>query len=275
MLPLLNLGTLKAAKAGASLCQALQETGFLYLCNHGIPKPLQAELLEVSTRFFAKPLPVKSEIEMKNAGAAWRGYFATGAELTLGKPDQKEGLYFGAEHENSHPGVLKAWPMHGRNQWPGSKELQKMRPLVLEYMAECAGLGQRLMACIALGLGLKESYFADRFTAEPTTLFRIFNYPVSAGSTWGVAEHTDMGFLTLLFQDEKGGLEVLSQENSWIPVPPIEGTLVINIGDMLEYWTHGLFRATPHRVRNASGQPRLSLPFFLDTNWKATMEPNP
>ncbi|MCB0416784.1 MAG: isopenicillin N synthase family oxygenase [Bdellovibrionales bacterium] len=272
MLPHIKLG---ATAAGDSLCQALHGTGFLYLSDHGIPRPLQLELLKVARLFFAEPQEQKNKLEMKRAGSAWRGYFATGAELTMGEPDQKEGLYFGVEHEDDHPGVLGHWPMHGRNLWPTSPALKNLEPLVLEYIGACEKLGQTLMARIAVALGLSESYFLDRFTEEPTLLFRIFNYPAPAADGWGVAEHTDMGFLTLLFQDEKGGLEVLDQNSHWTPVPPREDTLVINIGDMLEYWTHGIFRATPHRVRNLSKEPRLSLPFFFDPNWNATLEPIP
>ncbi|MCB0404083.1 MAG: isopenicillin N synthase family oxygenase [Bdellovibrionales bacterium] len=275
MLPVLNIDTSNPAKAGESLCRALHDTGFLYILGDVVRVDLLKELVEVSKLFFAKSLSEKEQLEMRHAGLAWRGYFPPGAELTMGIPDQKEGLYFGSEHGPDHPGVLRHWPMHGRNLWPASSDLKRMQPLVTEYMQSCVAIGQRLLSYVAVGLDLPKNYFFDRFTDEPTVLFRIFNYPATTPATpgWGVAEHTDMGFLTLLFQDEKGGLEVLSQDNRWVAVPPIEGTLVINIGDMLEYWTHGIFRATPHRVRNPSQSPRLSLPFFFDPNWQATLEP--
>jgi isopenicillin N synthase-like dioxygenase len=107
-------------------------------------------------------------------------------------------------------------------------------------------------------------------------LFRIFHYPPSlpqAGG-WGVGEHTDYGLVTLLAQDDSGGLQVAAPEG-WIDAPPIPGTLVCNIGDMLDRLTGGWYRSTPHRVRNLSGHGRLSFPFFLDPGFAAEVPPLP
>ena len=140
-------------------------------------------------------------------------------------------------------------------------------------MAALTGLGHRLMAGLALSLGLEESYFADRGTGEPLTLFRIFNYPPPADPTlWGVGEHTDYGLLTILLQDDAGGLEVKSRSR-WVPAPPVPGSFVCNIGDMLDRMTGGLFRSTPHRVRNPAPRDRLSFPFFFDPNFFARVRP--
>ena len=136
-------------------------------------------------------------------------------------------------------------------------------------MAALTGLGHRLMAGLALSLGLEESYFADHGTAEPLILFRIFNYPPPADPTlWGVGEHTDYGLLTILLQDDAGGLEVKSRSR-WVAAPPVPGSFVCNIGDMLDRMTGGLFRSTPHRVRNPAPRDRLSFPFFFDPNFFA------
>jgi isopenicillin N synthase-like dioxygenase len=140
-------------------------------------------------------------------------------------------------------------------------------------MTALTGLGHRLMAGLALSLGLEESYFADRCTGEPLTLFRIFNYPPSADpSLWGVGEHTDYGLLTILLQDAAGGLEVKSR-SQWVPAPPIPGSFVCNIGDMLDRMTGGLYCSTPHRVRNSAPRDRLSFPFFFDPNFFARVQP--
>ncbi|MFN0253608.1 MAG: 2OG-Fe(II) oxygenase family protein, partial [Kofleriaceae bacterium] len=103
---------------------------------------------------------------------------------------------------------------------------------------------------------------------EPTLLFRIFHYPPTRGDAWGVGEHTDYGILTLLLQDDVGGLEVKSR-GEWIAVPPQPGALVCNIGDMLDRMTGGVYRSTPHRVRNTSGRDRYSFPLFFDPSWDA------
>jgi isopenicillin N synthase-like dioxygenase len=105
------------------------------------------------------------------------------------------------------------------------------------------------------------------------TLFRIFNYPPpSDPSFWGVGEHTDYGLLTILLQDDAGGLEVKSRSR-WIPAPPVPSSFVCNIGDMLDRMTRGLFRSTPHRVRNPAPRDRLSFPFFFDPNFFAKVRP--
>jgi isopenicillin N synthase-like dioxygenase len=154
-------------------------------------------------------------IEMSRGGKAWRGYFRVGDELTSGKPDQKEGLYFGAELPAADPLVQAGTPLHGRNLFPDTPN--ELRETLLEYMRALTELGQRLMGGIALGLGLPEGYFADHGTREPLTLFRIFNYPPPPSpELWGVGEHTDYGLLTILLQDDVGGLEVKSK-SGWYP----------------------------------------------------------
>ncbi len=125
-------------------------------------------------------------------------------------------------------------------------------------MAALTGLGHRLMAGLALSLGLEESYFADHGTAEPLTLFRIFNYPPPADPTlWGVGEHTDYGLLTILLQDDAGGLEVKSRSR-WVPAPPVPGSFVCNIGDMLDRMTGGLLPLdAPPRPQPGPARPAL------------------
>ncbi len=132
------------------------------------------------------------------------------------------------------------------------------------------------MQGVALSLGLWSQYFRETYTARPTLLFRVFHYPPSsaADESWGVGEHTDYGLLTLLAQDDVGGLEVKTPQG-WIAAPPIPGTLVCNIGDMLDRLTGGVYRSTPHRVLNLSGKERYSFPFFFDPAFDAEIVPLP
>jgi isopenicillin N synthase-like dioxygenase len=197
-----------------------------------------------------------------------------GAELTSGQPDLKEGLYFGAELPDDDPRVLAGLPLHGRNLFP--RQVPRLRPLVLAYLDALTSLGQAVLAGVALSLGLDGGYFAAGYTADPTILFRIFHYPPSPPRSdgWGVGEHTDYGLVTLLAQDDSGGLQVAAPEG-WIEAPPIPGTLVCNIGDMLDRLTGGWYRSTPHRVRNLSGHGRLSFPFFLDPGFRDEVPPLP
>jgi isopenicillin N synthase-like dioxygenase len=260
------------------LHQACTESGFFYVVGHGVDEDLIARLEKLSRQFFALSKPEKMRISMAQGGRAWRGYFAVGDELTSGKPDRKEGIYFGTELADDHPAVSAHTPMHGRNLFPAIPGVDEsdFRETVLEYLAQLTQLGHALMAGISLSLGLEASYFDDRYTRDPLILFRIFNYPyvpqpVAAGeATWGVGEHTDYGLLTILRQDDAGGLQVKSKSR-WVDAPPIPGSFVCNIGDMLDHMTRGFYRSTPHRVLNRAAHDRLSFPFFFDPNFSAEM----
>jgi isopenicillin N synthase-like dioxygenase len=147
---------------------------------------------------------------------------------------------------------------------------------VLDYIDALTGLSQAVLRGVALSLDLDADYFATGYTASPTVLFRVFRYPAPGPGEvgWGVGEHTDYGLLTLLAQDANGGLQVRTP-GGWIDAPPLAGTFVANIGDMLDRLTGGWYRSTAHRVRNASGRDRLSFPFFFDPDFTAEIPPLP
>ncbi len=276
--PLLEEAPDRASRAASSgvadqIQAACRARGFFYVTGHDVPAGLLGRLEAASAEFFRLPLQDKLEIAMERGGRAWRGYFPVGAELTSGQPDLKEGLYFGAELSADDPRVQAGVPLHGSNLFP--RQLPELRPLVLSYTDALTRLGQAVLRGVALSLGLDAGYFAATCTADPTILFRIFSYPPTRQADgWGVGEHTDYGLLTLLAQDSNGGLQVAAPEG-WIDAPPIAGTFVCNIGDMLDRLTGGWYRSTPHRVRNLSGRSRLSFPFFLDPGFAAEVPPLP
>jgi isopenicillin N synthase-like dioxygenase len=262
--------TLTASRIDA----ACRESGFFYVVNHGVDESLCHRLEALSREFFAQDESHKMQIAMSRGGRAWRGYFPVGRELTSGKPDRKEGLYFGAELPLDHPAVRAGTPLHGPNLFPG---IHGFRETVLRYVESLTTLGHALMSGVSLALGLDEQYFRQRYYRDPLILFRIFNYPHatasrSGESAWGVGEHTDYGLLTILRQDDTGGLQVKSRSR-WIDAPPIPGSFLCNIGDMLERLTRGIYRSTPHRVVNTSSRDRLSFPFFFDPSFDARMLP--
>jgi isopenicillin N synthase-like dioxygenase len=256
----------------AQIDAACRDVGFFYVVGHGVDRALEDLLLAESQRFFARPDAEKARIAMACGGRAWRGWFPVGGELTSGRPDLKEGVYFGTELAPDHPLVHAGTPLHGPNLFPD--DMPALRDAVLRWMEAMTSLGHALLRGIALALDLPEHDLTERFTTTPLTLFRIFSYPAPPPGEdgWGVGEHTDYGFLTILKQDDAGGLEVRTRRG-WIAAPPIEGALVCNIGDMLDRVTRGLYRSTPHRVRNASGRTRLSFPFFFDPGWSARIGP--
>jgi isopenicillin N synthase-like dioxygenase len=283
-LPIVDMAPLFSGEAAAraaiagEIAEACEAQGFFYLVGHGVSPQVLADLEAESRRFFALPQADKMAIDMSRGGRAWRGYFPLGGELTSGRPDLKEGLYIGTDLPADHPRVKAGVPMHGANLWP--QGIPGLKAAATAYMQAATRAAAVLMEGVSLSLGLEADYFARTYTGEPTVLFRIFHYPASGpkgtdwSRSWGVGEHTDYGLLTLLAQDRHGGLQVKAP-GGWIEAPPVDGALVCNIGDMLERLTGGRFKSTPHRVRNRSGQDRLSFPLFFDPDFLAVMRPLP
>jgi len=265
-------GGREAMRTARALDEACRESGFFYVVGHGVDPTLRDRLETLARQFFARPETEKGEIAMVRGGRAWRGWFPVGGELTDGVADEKEGLYFGAELGPDHPRVRAGTPLHGPNLYP--RHPQEMGSVVETYMDALTEVGQRILSGLGLAMGLGPSWFSDRLTGDPLTLFRIFRYPAtkeSSSDRWGVGEHTDYGLLTILGQDENGGLQIRTPQG-WVDAPPRPGSMVCNLGDMLERLTGGRYRSTPHRVRNGGRQDRLSFPFFLDPSWDARVQ---
>jgi len=260
--------------AARALDAAARRHGFFFAVGHGVDAALIDRLTAAARAFFAQPEDEKMRIPMSAGGPAWRGYFPVGDELTSSRPDWKEGLYLGSELGPDHPRVRTGTILHGANLWP---DIPGFRDTVLAYIAALTRLGHAIMRGFALGLQLPADWFAQHATAEPLVLLRLFNYPsrpVPAGSAaqWGVGEHSDYGLLTMLWQDDVGGLQVRT-DDGWIAASPMPGSFVCNVGDMLDFMTGGRWRSVPHRVTlNTSGRDRLSIPFFFDPDFDAPVQ---
>ena len=266
------------AAVAAAIDRACRDTGFFLVTGHGVPAAHQASLDQAARSFFALPETEKATIAMDKGGRAWRGWFPEQGELTAGRPDHKEGLYFGKDLAAADPRVRAGLALHGPNQYPA--RVPELRAAVDEWMRDMTALGHGLARGVALGLGLEPGWFDQHLTGDPTVLFRIFRYPPRppGDDGWGVAEHTDYGLLTILAHDGTPGLEVRGP-NGWLAVPAIPETFVVNLGDMLDRMTGGRYRSTPHRVRHAAGsgetRDRLSFPFFFDPAWDCEIRPIP
>jgi isopenicillin N synthase-like dioxygenase len=255
--------------AARTIDHACRTVGFFALAGHGIDGSHRDRLIAASRALFALPDDAKRRVALSTGASAWRGWFPFEGELTSGVPDLKEGFYVGRELPPDPR------PLHGPNRWPD--EVPALRREVSAWMEAMEVLGQRVLASMAVGLGLDREWFARTLTADPTVLFRIFRYPPhppAGESRWGVAEHSDYGLLTLLAHDGTPGLEV-KVGDEWVPAPSDPELIICNIGDMLDRLTAGRYRSTPHRVRNIAGHDRISLPFFLDPSWDAVIEPLP
>lgn len=253
------------AAVGRALRAACVDKGFFYVSGHGIePALLEAAFAEART-FFALPAQEKQRVAMTKDNYG-RGYEDVGGQtLEAGAPpDLKEGYYLGRDSRSD--GTVPegdAGVGFGPNLWPARPEF---REVLTEYHRRMTEVATLLMDGLALSLGLPEDWFRD-FCAEPTPTLRILHYPPQPPNPRpgekGAGAHTDWGGITLLAQDENGGLQVLDEHEGWIHAAPIAGTFVVNLGDLMARWTNDLYRSTLHRVVNTSGAERYSMPFFF------------
>ena len=262
-------------KVGAQLRAACLDKGFFYISNHGVPESLIDDVFREAAAFFALPAEQKSEVD-KAKSKANRGYEPLqGQTLEAGAPpDLKEGYYIGPEHSPDDPRVVAGMFNHGANQWPAQRP--NFRPVMLVYLQVMLDLSARMMSGIALSLDLPEDYFAH-YCSNVMATVRLLHYPPHPAQALpgqkGAGAHTDFGGLTLLRQDDNGGLQVWDQTSeAWIHAEPIPATYVLNLGDMIARWTNDRYRSTVHRVVNASGRERYSVPFFYTGNYAHKVE---
>jgi isopenicillin N synthase-like dioxygenase len=260
----------------AQIGKACREIGFFYAINHGVPEALIAEVYAEARRFFALPEAEKERVAIEQS-ACHRGWFRVGGEnldpAKQAKGDLKEGYKVGRDLAPTHERVVAGVPLHGPNQWPDF--LPGWQDVMQAYYDEMVALGRRMIGAFALALGMEENFFEPWLGITMTTLGPL-HYPPQSGhiteAQIGAGAHTDYGCLTLLQQDAAGGLQVQRRDGVWVDAPPIPGAYVVNIGDMMERWTNGVFQSNPHRVINISGGERYSLPFFFDPDFYAPVE---
>jgi len=261
---------LAGANVSWEIHKACRETGFFYVANHGVPQVLIDAQFECARRFFALPLEKKLALHMKSSSST-AGYEPIGGQIldsqdaTSDKapPDLKESFYIGMELPDEHPWTQKKIRSFGHNQWP---DLPGFREQMLAYQKAVRGVGNRVLAALALSLELPEDFFVPFYDMPGTTL-RLLRYPphpqAALANQLGAGAHTDWGGVTVLAQDELGGLEVRNVEDEWIQATPVPGTFVINLGDLMQRWTNGLYRSNMHRVKNnSSTRDRYSIAFF-------------
>ncbi|KAH8593079.1 2OG-Fe(II) oxygenase [Bisporella sp. PMI_857] len=249
---------------------------FILTGTNPIPPSLTNSLRAALSKFFSLPLQKKELLHLKNGGWAWRGYMPWGGEGTKGSTDQKEGFYGGPELKPEDEHSLKGTPTYGVNQFP-DEDVPEMRELVLEYIKKVTELGLMISDAISVGLGLEKSEVRRRvLEPEPIQLFRSFKYSAREGvESCGIGEHSDFGFLTILSQNA-AGLQVLSPSEEWVDVPMIPNSFVVNVGDILDRLTSGLYVSPLHRVLPPLPMSdRLSIPFFFDPAWTAQIQPFP
>lgn len=279
-LPVIDIGGLRSANVadrnavGAQLRAASLDKGFFYIRNHGVAEDLVRDVFAEAAAFFALPVAQKAEVD-KSKSKVNRGYEPLqGQTLEPGAPpDLKEGYYIGPEHTADDPRVIAGMFNHGANQWPSQR--LRFRPVMEAYRDIMLDLSATMMRGMALSLDLAENYFVG-YCDDAMATVRLLHYPPQPAqgdpAQKGAGAHTDFGGLTLLRQGDVGGLQVWDQTGGWIHADPLPGTYVVNLGDMISRWTNDRYRSTVHRVVNASGRERYSVPFFYTGNYAYKVE---
>lgn len=265
-LPIIDFAGADEAAIARRLDDAFTHIGFCYFRGIGVDALATAGVFEASRRFHALPRAAKDAIAMNRFH---RGYMApktsliqTSTVAQVTRPNDSES--FMLMHEVAEDDPRFGRPLDGPNLWP---DLPGFRTAVEAYEQAMRGFCRRLLHPMALALGLDRDWFAPYFV-QPTTFLRLLHYPPQApdapDDAFGSAPHTDYGFITVLAQDNQGGLEVRRRDGTWLKAPPIPDTWVVNVADMLSRWTNGRWQSTPHRVKNVSGGDRYSCPYFFD-----------
>ncbi|KAI1038358.1 hypothetical protein LB503_011360 [Fusarium chuoi] len=272
-----------------AILDGFKTAGFIYLKNHPIlPKDLQ-HAFDLSGRFFKEPLEKKMEVVWTTPEAN-RGYSAPGREkvsqlkdiqevekVRAALPDLKESLEIGREDEPGRP-----------NRWlEETGDLVGFRKDMLGFFEKCRQLHVEVMKAIAVGMGLDDGFF-DSFVDVGDNTLRLLHYPAVESNifktkpgTVRAGAHSDYGSITLLFQDARGGLQVKSPTGQFVDATPIEGTVVVNAGDLLARWSNDTIKSTIHRVveppqkQAESYPPRYSIAYFCNPNFKSYIEAIP
>ncbi|TID20271.1 putative 2OG-Fe(II) oxygenase family oxidoreductase [Venturia nashicola] len=263
-----------------SVANACRTSGFFQLIGHGISPSLQQKVFAGSKKLFALPASEKEKIKSVVAG---RGFEILGDQtLQSGaKPDLKEGFFVGPEiPKDKEKYESYKYP----NNWPSPSLIAEvdLKHPVLEYRQQLCDLSLVIMQILAQGLPGGRRDIFDEFCTDPLAVVRLLHYPpqldLEDKKQLGAGAHTDFGAITLLLQDSTAGLQVRkpsshSEEDIWINIPPNPHAYVVNVGDMLDTWTKGVYKSNVHRVINKSGEDRYSIAFFFDGNLEVVIKP--
>ncbi|MEM7078384.1 MAG: 2OG-Fe(II) oxygenase family protein [Pseudomonadota bacterium] len=260
----------------AALALACEDHGFFLLANHG-REALVARVFAQAANFFAQDKAAKRSV-LRDATNPL-GYFDR--ELTKQKRDQKEVFDFKAGgYISSKPAKQTRWPDHD----------PAFRPVLTDFFREFTTLSLLTMEMVFVALGMLADTVQARlrrgFGAHHSSAARLNFYPahdpvpaderaqVSDLGDMALHHHTDPGAITLLLQDDHGGLQARSKRSGWVDVEPVPGTIVVNVGDVMQVWSNDRCVAGMHRVLPVhSERGRLSVPFFLQPHYDTSIVP--
>jgi len=252
----------------AEIRTAALDTGFFYIKNHGVDQALVDAAFTACARFFALPLEAKERIPREPTTKGYEGMEKQ--HLDPGSaPDVKESWNCGWDRGPVTPGFT-------RNKWPEELAPALFRELIEAYYRAVDGVAARLMPLFARSLELPADYFEELFR-YPGTSLRVLCYPPQPENPkfnqMGAGAHTDGSAITVLAQDDCGGLEIQNVHGEWLRAEVVPGTFVVNIGDTLARWTNDRYRSSVHRVMHAiTPKTRYSMAFFYSPSYYTRIE---
>ena len=297
-IPVIDIGALAGTDQASfeatarEIGRACETVGFFYIRGHGVPQALIERAYTLSRQFHTAPLEKRMQVSVDNSPGN-RGYTPTSDEYQdpdpeiyrlvepkdpksdfLTKPTLHAAFDVSLDIPGDDPDFLAGNVMLVPNQWPDW--IPGFREGIMTYYGAVMQVGERLFRAFACALGLPERFFLDRASKPPSQL-RLLHYPPNSrpmnNDNPGIGAHSDFECFTILHQTAPG-LQVMNAADEWVEAPPIEGTFIVNVGDLLEGWTNGRFKATQHRVVN-TGRERYSLPLFFAVDYDTVVEPLP
>ena len=257
---------------------ALTTVGFFILTGHGVPQAKIDRTFAAAARLHDLPMVKKLDLKMNehnNGYMAMGGYAITGVSNVADndKPDLNEGFFIRRERAADDPVYASGRRFLGPNRWPDEADLPGFRADALDYIDTFESFAQRFLPVAAVSLDLAPDWF-DPFFAESYYSLRLNHYPPAEAeeNQFGIAPHSDSNFLTFLPQSEIPGLQVRMPDETWLDVPYVHGSFAVNSGRILQRWSNGLFKSTPHRAPPRLGGHRYAIPFFFGPSWDAAIE---
>lgn len=273
--PIIDIASINEGSTRRLIDFACREWGFFQVVGHGIEPAVTNALQQQMREFFAQSSPQKRRV-IRTLENPW-GF--NDQELTKNTRDWKEVFDYGpAFNADAAADVLMA------PRWP--PDLPAFQEAIERFYAECESLAFRLLGAISVNLGMPVDHLAQWFTGDHSSFLRLNYYPVCPDPETpvdateptkghlGINRHTDAGALTLLLQDEQPGLQVF-KGGTWHLLPPVDGALTINIGDIIQVWSNDQYQAAMHRVLANPQAERFSVPFFFNPRYDTNYRPLP
>lgn len=261
------------ARVAAEIGKACDSIGFFYAVNHHVPVETMEAAYRKSTEFFALPMEEKTKIASDRNNRGYRGM--DDVVHKSGQRFARDAFDLGYPVAADDPEVLAGTPLFAPNKWP---ELPGFEAALSAYYQGCLEVGLKILEGFAIYLGKEKSFFSRHFSKPVADMVINHYYGHEQALSLGAGEvasgaHTDHGIITILWQDDSGGLQVMDANGDWLPAPPIRGSYVINVGELMKRWTNGRFKATIHRVIHTKNTDRISMPLFCNPDFRTLVDP--